>query len=401
MPQSIYTVSELTLQIRALLEQNFPSVWVSGEISNFKAHTSGHFYFSLKDAKGQIQGVMFRGSNRFLKFKPEDGLEVIANGRVTVYEARGQYQLVVEYLEPKGLGALQLAFEQLKKKLEAEGLFDASRKRALPLLPKKIGVVTSPTGAVIHDLIHVLKRRYPNIEILLNPVRVQGEGAAEEIAAAILEMNTFEEIDVLIVGRGGGSLEDLWAFNTEVVARAIATSRIPIISAVGHEVDFTIADFVADLRAPTPSAAAEMAVHEKSELELYVRGFKERLSEKIYLKLKDLRDQLDFFKSHLKHPKQRLEELSQRVDDLSERLQMALKNHLRLLKQKVESDKTTLQALSPLAVLNRGYSITYQREKIAVKDAGQVSLNSEIEIWLAQGKLKATVTKKIDPFQKR
>ncbi len=373
----IYTVSELSSQIKSILEEQFGSLWLTGEISNFKAHSSGHFYFSIKDSQSQIQAVMFRGTNRLLKFKMEEGLEVIVNGRVTVYEPRGNYQIVVEYLEPKGLGALQLAFEQLKKKLEAEGLFEVARKKPLPFLPQKIGIVTSPTGAVIRDMLHVLKRRYPNIEILLNPVNVQGVGAEFEIAKAIDELNTFDDIDILIVGRGGGSLEDLWAFNTEEVARAIFRSKIPIISAVGHEIDFTLADFVADLRAPTPSAAAELAVPLKAELQLAIQNLKDRL----------------------KHPKRRLEELSQRVDELQERLKLAILNHYSHLKKEVAILRQTLQALSPLEVLKRGYSIVYKKGSGPIKNADQVDLQSELEIWLAQGRLEAYVTKKIDPWK--
>ncbi|HEX5036795.1 MAG TPA: exodeoxyribonuclease VII large subunit, partial [bacterium] len=245
----IYSISEITRQIKGQLEDNFSEVWIEGEISNFKPATSGHFYMSLKDDQAQIRAVMFRGSNSGLKFRPENGLQVLAYGRVTVYEPRGEYQIIVEHLEPKGAGALQLAFEQLKKKLEAEGLFAAERKRPIPYLPRRIGIVTSPTGAVIRDMIHVLSRRYPNVQILIHPVAVQGTGAAAEIAAAVRAMSVRGDLDVLIVARGGGSMEDLWAFNEEVVARAIAESLLPVISAVGHETDFTIADFVADLRA--------------------------------------------------------------------------------------------------------------------------------------------------------
>ncbi|MFO1518220.1 MAG: exodeoxyribonuclease VII large subunit [bacterium] len=403
MDGKIYTVSELTSDIRSLLEERFGFVWLTGEISNFKAHSSGHFYFSLKDAGSQIPAVMFRGANRFLKFQMEDGLEVVVNGRLTVYEPRGSYQIVVEYLEPKGWGALQLAFEQLKKKLEAEGLFDPSRKKNLPLIPKKIGIVTSPTGAAIRDLLHVLKRRYPNVEVLLNPVNVQGAEAAPEIARAIDELNGFDDVDLMIVGRGGGSLEDLWAFNTEEVARAIARSRIPIISAVGHEIDTTIADFAADLRAPTPSAAAELAVRVKREMERGVELLKDRLLELVQFKIEELKEKLLFFKSHLKHPRKRLDELLQRVDDLSDRLRLGLINRLARLKGDLAMLQKTLGALSPLAVLERGYSITYrkaaeggQERLIPLKDAAAVALQEELEIWLARGKLGALVTKRID-----
>jgi exodeoxyribonuclease VII large subunit len=403
MAGKIYSVSELNSQIRACLEERFGTLWLSGEISNFRAHSSGHYYFTLKDATSQIQAVMFRGANRFLKFKMEDGLEVVVNGRVSVYEPRGSYQIIVEHLEPKGMGALQLAFEQLKKKLEQEGLFDSTRKRALPLLPRKIGIITSPTGAAIRDLIHVLRRRYPNMEILLHPVNVQGEGAAPEIAAAIEAMNRFEDLDLLIVGRGGGSLEDLWAFNTEIVARALASSHIPTISAVGHEIDITISDYIADLRAPTPSAAAELAVPVKAELEDLVQTLKKRLQEKIQDKIDDLRERMEFFRSHLKHPRRRLEELLLRVDELQDRLSRALENRQEARKSALTALKNTLQALSPLAVLQRGYSITYLRKEegrvekwVSVRDERQVELKSELEIWLAKGKLGAVVTKRVD-----
>ncbi len=395
MPPSILSVTDLTRGIKSILESNYASLWLSGEVSNFKAHTSGHYYFSLKDENSQISAVMFKGSNRLLKFKLEDGLQVIVQGRVTVYEPRGSYQLVAEYVEPQGLGALQLAFEQLKKKLEAEGLFDPFIKKPLPLLPKKIGIVTSPTGAVIRDMLNVLKRRYPNVEILLAPVSVQGSEAAPAIVAAIAELNQMEDIDLLIVGRGGGSLEDLWAFNTEEVARAIAASRIPIISAVGHEVDVTIADYVADLRAPTPSAAAELAVPLKEEMEFFMRDLRKRLYEIVKRKSQSLQDRLDFFKSHLKHPRRRLEELSQRCDELQDRLKLSFASRLKHLHLEVKSLNKTLLALSPLAVLERGYSITYlvdsSGKKKALKNPKEIKEGSEIETLLSQGKIVSKV----------
>ncbi|MHB8835605.1 MAG: exodeoxyribonuclease VII large subunit, partial [Candidatus Methylomirabilia bacterium] len=265
--RKIWTVSELNRAAGELLEEAFPRIWVEGEISNWKLYGSGHAYFSLKDDGGQIAAVLFRAAAKNFRFEPRDGLAVLAAGRVSLYGQRGQYQLIVDELEPRGKGALQLAFEQLKEKLQKEGLFDAQRKRPLPTLPRTVGVVTSPTGAVIRDIITVLGRRFANVRVLLNPVRVQGEGAGAEIAAAITELALRGDVDVLIVGRGGGSMEDLWAFNEESVARAIAASTVPVISAVGHETDFTIADFVADLRAPTPSAAAELVVQSKEALE--------------------------------------------------------------------------------------------------------------------------------------
>lgn len=395
MDRQIYSVSKLNSRIRQNLEESFGSLWLSGEVSNFKAHSSGHFYFCLKDEKSQISAVMFKGSNRLLRFRMEDGLSVIANGRVTVYEPRGSYQIVVEYLEPQGVGALQLAFEQLKQKLEEEGLFDPLRKKALPLLPRKIGIVTSPTGAAIRDLLNILKRRYANIEVLLAPTNVQGAEAVPSLVAAIQELDAMEDVDLLIVGRGGGSLEDLWAFNTEEVARAIAACRLPVISAVGHEIDVTISDYVADLRAPTPSAAAELAVPVKEEMEFFVKDLRKKLREILLYKIQAMRERLDFFKSHLKHPRRRLEELSQRLDELQDRLKLAFSTRLTQWQLELKSLQKTLQALSPLAVLERGYSITYLADgagkKKALKRPDQAPPGAELETWLSQGKVLSKV----------
>jgi len=395
MDKQIYSVSKLNSRIRQNLEESFGSLWLSGEVSNFKAHSSGHFYFCLKDEKSQISAVMFKGSNRLLKFRMEDGLSVVANGRVTVYEPRGSYQIVVEYLEPQGVGALQLAFEQLKQKLEEEGLFDPLRKKPLPLLPRKIGIVTSPTGAAIRDLLNILKRRYANIEVLLAPTNVQGAEAVPSLVAAIQELDAMEDVDLLIVGRGGGSLEDLWAFNTEEVARAIAACRLPVISAVGHEIDVTISDYVADLRAPTPSAAAELAVPVKEEMEFFVKDLRKKLREILLYKIQAMRERLDFFKSHLKHPRRRLEELSQRLDELQDRLKLAFSSRLRQRQLELKSLQKTLQALSPLAVLERGYSITYLADgsgkKKALKRPDQAPPGAELETWLSQGKVLSKV----------
>ena len=261
----VLTVAELTTAIREILETAYPEVWVEGELSNCRLWNTGHLYFTLKDESAQLKAVMFRSAARYLKFRPENGLHVIARGRVSVYDPKGEYQIVCEHLQPHGLGALQLAFEQLKQRLHAEGLFDPARKRQLPALPRKIGVVTSLDGAALRDIIKVLRRRYPNAHLVIRPARVQGEGAAEDLARGIAQIATVPGIDVAIVGRGGGSTEDLWAFNEEVVARAIARSPIPVISAVGHEIDYTISDFVADVRAATPSAAAELVVARKDE----------------------------------------------------------------------------------------------------------------------------------------
>jgi exodeoxyribonuclease VII large subunit len=392
----IYTVSELTREIKSSLEENFTGIWLTGEISNFHAHSSGHYYFTLKDEQAQIQAVMFRGSNRLLKFKLEDGLEVLANGRVTVYEARGNYQVILEYIEPKGLGSLQLAFEQLRDKLKIEGLFEPERKQALPFLPKTVGIITSPTGAVIRDMIHVLHRRNPRTHILLFPVPVQGEKAAPEIAKAIETMNTMEDIDVLIVARGGGSLEDLWAFNTEQVARAIHASRIPIISAVGHETDVTISDFVADLRAPTPSAAAELAVPLLAELESALNKNEIFLQRKIRKIIDDKSIQLKHAASHLKHPKRRLEELALYFDDLSSRLKLAGEDLIMKRRTALAHLLEKLELLSPLAILSRGYSIVYLltpqgRPQAILKEARKAEPGNLLSIQLMKGILKAQV----------
>ncbi len=395
-PQNIYTVAQLTREIKGLIEGHFPSVWVVGEVSNFRAHSSGHFYFTLKDGEAQLPAVMFRGANRFLKFKPEDGMEVIANGRVSVYEARGNYQVIVESLEPKGIGALQLAYDQLKKQLEAEGLFDSVRKRPLPFLPQTVGIVTSPTGAVIRDIIHILGRRAPQVHILLFPVNVQGETAAPEIAAAIEQVNRHGEAEVLIVGRGGGSLEDLWAFNTEVVARAIFSSKIPVISAVGHETDFTIADFVADLRAPTPSAAAELAVPVTRDLLASLKDQQRKIHRLMIQALEARRQNLKFCVSHLKHPRKLLEEWAQRLDGLFTGLEARIQHLLKDRRGYFLQLSGRLDALSPLAVLSRGYSIVRKMlsdgsEGPVVKDAAQVSPGDPLGITLRQGRLRAEV----------
>jgi exodeoxyribonuclease VII large subunit len=437
--RKIWTVSELNQSARDLLEEHFPRVWVEGEISNFKLYPSGHAYFSLKDDVGQIAAAMFRFSSRDIKFEAGNGLAVIARGQLTVYDKRGQYQLVVEGLEPKGKGALQLAFEQLRDRLREEGLFDDERKKKLPLLPRKVGVVTSAAGAAVRDIIDVLTRRFPSIEILLNPVRVQGEMAAGEIAAAIGEMNAREDIDVLIVGRGGGSIEDLWAFNEETVARAIAASRIPVVSAVGHETDFTIADFVADLRAPTPSAAAELVVRSRESLEGEVRSLARSLSAAFSRRVESARHRLESFavERMISDKRRRLREMAQLIDDshrdlcrdmegilqaggrrlaglrealshLSPRARQAVfRERLRHLfaglegvaGQRLQAGRersrrlaAQLEALSPLAVLGRGYSICRRRPGLeVVRDAAAVAEGDDVNIRLHRGELRCRV----------
>jgi exodeoxyribonuclease VII large subunit len=439
--RKIFSVSELSREIRNRLERAFPDVWVTGEISNLRPATSGHIYFTLKDADAQLRAVCFRSQARYLKFKPEDGLSVVARGRLTVYEARGEYQLVVEFLEPAGLGALQLAFEQLKAKLAAEGLFDSSRKKPLPLLPRTVGIVTSPAGAVIRDILLVLRRRYRNMNVLVYPVRVQGEGAAREIAQGLEHFNRragAAAVDVIIVARGGGSLEDLWAFNEEAVARAIAASKIPVISGVGHETDFTIADFVADLRAPTPSAAAELVVHRKQDFVAELENRTHRLSQIIRLKLSEVRQQLtELAMSRVFETiSTRLAERAQRVDDgvvaiersmgvrlggarqryleasagiarydfrqlvglkrgdLSQRVRHVETDFRRYLaerRNRLTQAEAILKERSPLVILNRGYSITRDAAGKIVRDAAKVAVDSEISVRVARGELGAVV----------
>ena len=435
--RSILTVSQLTAEIKTLLERSFDHVWVEGEISNLRLPGSGHLYFTLKDDKAQIRAVMFRLQNRLLKFVPKDGLKVVACGRVTVYEPRGDYQLVLDYLEPKGLGALQLAFEQLKEKLAAEGLFDPARKRPIPHLPQRIGVVTSPTGAAIRDILRIIDRRFANVHILLCPVRVQGQGAAQEIARAIQALNELPDLDVMIVGRGGGSLEDLWAFNEEIVARAIFSSRVPVISAVGHEVDFTIADFVADLRASTPSAAAELVVRNKIELAQNLRNLERALQQSFrgmldlqqerfgslrerladprrrlsdqrirlddlsarlaYSLQQGLRRRQDRFRLHqggllLLNPAKRLEEYSQKFAQVMRRLSVSVQQEIRISRQKVEGVMGKLFTLSPLAVLERGYSITrVLPSREIVRGADDLKVNSLVNVRVHRGEFSARV----------
>jgi exodeoxyribonuclease VII large subunit len=390
----VYTVRELTAEVRTVLEDGFSAIWVEGEISNFKHHTSGHMYFTLKDAEAQIRAVMFRGNNRLLRFQPMDGQAVLVFGTVTVYERRGEYQIGVEFMEPKGVGALQLAFEQLKAKLGAEGLFDPARKRPLPRLPRKIGIITSPTGAVIRDMLTIIGRRFPGLAILIAPVPVQGETAAAEIAAAIGRMGRRADLDVLIVARGGGSLEDLWAFNEEVVARAIAASPLPVISAVGHETDVTIADFVADLRAPTPSAAAELVVAQRDELAQRIDDLASRASGAVAALLAARQERVRMLQRHLAalSPVSRVERQAERLRTLRQRLRGWWdRSHMRR-EERVRILAGKLDALSPLAILARGYAICFALpERRILKSAAEAPAGSEVAVRLQQGELSCLV----------
>jgi len=369
----IYKVGELTSQIKTILEDSFSKIWVGGEISNFSAPSSGHIYFTLKDDKSELKCAFFKGYNEKIKFEIKDGIHAVCFGKVSLFEKRGQYQLIVTRMEPKGIGALQLAFEQLKERLFKEGFFDESRKRIIPKLPDRIGIVTSPTGAAVRDMLHVIKKRFSNVEIVINPVKVQGEGAKEEIVTAIEEFNKLNNVDVIIVGRGGGSLEDLWAFNEEVVARAIYNSKLPVISAVGHEIDWTISDFVADLRAPTPSVAAEVVIAKKSELV----------------------DRLDEIEKKLKtFPLDLVKEYEQRLDEIEKDLDLRFRHYIELKEEGFKRVCEKIEILSPLGILNRGYSISFKLpENKILKDVKVLKKNDLIETRLSKGSFKSRIEK--------
>ncbi|GMV82301.1 MAG: exodeoxyribonuclease 7 large subunit [Planctomycetota bacterium] len=387
------SVSDLTRRIKGLLEGQLPPLWVEGEISNFKTYTSGHCYFTLKDAAAQLSCVLWRSAAAKLRFEPRDGMQVLAQGRVSVYEPRGQYQLVVERLEASGVGALAAAFEALKAKLEAEGLFDPGRKRPLPLYPRRIALVTSPSGAAIRDLFKVIARRWPKLELIVAPVPVQGEGAASKIAAAIRAVNAARCADVMIVGRGGGSLEDLWAFNEEVVARAIADSEIPVVSAVGHEVDFTIADFVADVRAATPSQAGELVVPEYAAVLEHLNRLQAALPEALVARVERARERLRALAGSwaLRHPEERLQQHRQRLDELQERLSLGERRMRRDAAERIGALAARLDALSPLRVLERGYSVTQRADGRMVRGLADAPTGTELVTRLRDGRVISKV----------
>src|SRR6516165_7492481 len=435
------SVSELTVRIRDLLAKNFNDISVEGEISNCREAQSGHFYFTLKDEKSQIRCVWFKQQMRGVKFRPEDGLKVTLRGSVSVYEPRGEYQIYVESIEPAGRGALQLAFEQLKKRLEAEGLFDAGRKKPLPLLPSRIGLITSPTGAAVRDVVRILKRRFPNVHLTLYPVRVQGEGSAEQIVRALEYFNKKLAVDVLLLVRGGGSLEDLWSFNEEIVARAVAAAVIPVISGVGHETDFTIADFVADVRASTPSAAAELVLQTRREFDKHVFDLRARLESLVRYRLLELSRRVHELAGRrgFRRPLDLLRQRRQRADELTSRLALGLRTrlelsrkrltaaHLRIarfdfrakvaaLRLRLEKQSHDLgaraerllrlkrerwqgltlqvQERSPLKVLERGYAIATDMAGVALRDVNQVLVGDEVRIQLHRGRLTTEVKSK-------
>jgi exodeoxyribonuclease VII large subunit len=439
----IWSVRDLVAAARTHLEREYSDIWVEGEISNFRAHDSGHLYFTLKDRDSQIRAVMFRSQARLLRFRPEDGMQVVLRGRVTVYENRGELQLSAEYLEPKGAGALQIAFEQLKAKLEAEGLFEAARKKPIPALPRCIGIVTSPQAATLRDILNILQRRHHTANVLIFPAQVQGEGAASEVSAGIRHFNRTKSVDVIIVARGGGSAEDLAAFNHEGLARVVANSKIPLISAVGHETDFTIIDFVADLRAPTPSAAAELVIRSRQEVEDQAESLRSRLARAIRYRLLMAKQSLIEAAQHGAFARMMdgINQRQQRLDDLTFRLEKAerklveqhrrrwerasaavrhydarrvlagirrdLASHTATLsgsmrtallrhRSRLEQLEHQLKALSPVAILDRGYALIFDSAGKLVKDSSQVEVGDELAARLARGTITAQVQKKTE-----
>ena len=437
----VWKVRDLVASVRSHIEREYSDAWVEGEISNFRAPESGHLYFTLKDGNAQIRVVMFRSSARLLRFRPADGLQVVVRGRVTVYEDRGELQISAEYLEPKGAGSLQLAFEQLKAKLEAEGLFAPERRKPIPTLPARIGVVTSAQAAALRDILNVLQRRHHSVNVLIYPAQVQGDAASNEVAAGVRFFNQHDNVDVIIVARGGGSAEDLASFNDEALARTVAASEIPVISAVGHETDFTIVDFVADLRAPTPSAAAELVIRSRQEVEDHAAALHERLSRAIRYRLLMGRQALTELAQHgaFARMMELIRQRQQKLDDLTHRMELAERQLLEqmrrrwemtsaavrhydlrlvingmrgelesgtaalvsimrnvLLQHRVRSERlqTALESLSPLAILERGYALIFDSEGKLLKDVRTLKIGDEVSARLARGEIHAAVTKK-------
>ena len=386
----VWKVTELTMALKELIEDGFFPVWISGEVGNLTVHRSGHVYFTLKDSRCQLNAVFFSGAQEVLKNQIKEGSKVELYGRLTVYEARGSYQINVQKIRPKGLGSLMMQFEELKNRLHLEGLFNDSAKKPIPLLPARIAVITSPEGAAVRDFLNVIERRFSNIHIRIFPSIVQGHGAAEKIATQVRNCNALQAADVLIITRGGGSLEDLWAFNEEVLARAVAESAIPIISAVGHEVDFSICDFVADMRVPTPSAAAELVIGRKAHFQDQLDNFKRRLATSLSLKATRLRQRLQVLVNAyvLKDPFKPLLEKKQYIDDLQKQLDGQLNRALELKQIKLQNLKMKLQMLNPLKVLERGYAIV-QYEDTAQVDPKNIPDKATLKIRLAKGDMIA------------
>ena len=437
----VWAIHDLVAAVRTHLEREYGDIWVEGEISNFRAHDSGHLYFTLKDQDSQLKAVMFRTQARFLRFRPDNGMQVILRGRVTVYEGRGELQLSAEYLEPKGAGALQIAFEQLKAKLQVEGLFDAARKKPIPVLPRCIGVITSPQAAALRDILNILRRRHHSASVLIFPAQVQGETAAKEVAAGLKYFNRAGNVDVIVVARGGGSAEDLAAFNDEALARAVVASEIPVISAVGHETDFTIIDFVADLRAPTPSAAAELVIRSRQDLEDQADGLRQRLARAVRYRLLMSKQVLTEAVQHgafarmmdgINQRHQRLDDLTFRLEKSERRLleqhhrrwerasaavrhydarrvlagiQRDLSTHTMALastmkaallrhRSRLQTLEQQIRALSPLAILERGYALVFDSSGKLIKSSAQVDAGDLISATLAQGSITARIEKK-------
>lgn len=396
----IYTVSRITKYIKNLFENdyNLQDIWILGEISNFKLHSSGHMYFVLKDQESQIKGVMFKGNNLSLRFMPQDGMKVKVRGDINVYERRGEYQLYVKEIVEAGKGELYLAFERLKEKLKAEGLFSEEFKKKLPLIPKNIAVITSPTGAAIRDIITISLRRFPNLSILVVPSLVQGTLAAQEIAKKIDFLNKhFNNLDFIILSRGGGSLEELWAFNEEILARSIYNSKIPIVSAIGHETDFTISDFVADLRCPTPSAAAEMTIPDKSSLINNINLLNSKLNKAIKRNLELKVENIYSINKSIQYqgPENKINQYYQYIDEFSVRIKLRIKHQIELYEEKIKKDKQRLDSLNPDAVIERGYSICRKIPgKEIIKRLNQVEIGNEIEVIISDGKMLGKVYKK-------
>ncbi len=438
-PPKIYTVSALTAEIKSILEEEFDFIWVEGEISNFAHPSSGHYYMSLKDENAQIRAVMFKPQAHYLKFIPENGMKVIVRGRIGLYEPRGEYQIILDYIEPLGVGALAAAFEQVKKKLSLEGVFDEEKKRPIPFLSKRIAVITSPSGAAVRDFLRISYRRTPNLDVTIVPVRVQGDEAAADIVEALDIVNRELDVDVIVLTRGGGSLEDLWPFNQEEIAYAIRRSTIPVVSAVGHEVDLTISDLAADLRAPTPSGAAELVVKEKENLEKNIKSLSSRLEMVLHSIIERIRDRVKYLSSRIRDPRRNLADIWLRLDEIYNRLlkigkicindnlkylkavnetlvlnspshnitmlsqelafhnrslTQALKGYLDKKRGSIHSIKDRLDSLNPLSILQRGYSITRKLPEMnIVKDSMQVKTGDEINILLARGTIKGLVKK--------
>ncbi len=387
----ILTVSELNRLAREVLEMSFPLFWVSGEVSNFTRAASGHWYFSLKDQTAQVKCVMFKGRNSYVDFIPREGDKIEARCTVTLYEARGDFQLTVEFVQKAGLGALFEAFEKLKNKLALEGLFDAAFKYAIPKHPNTIGIITSPDAAALRDVLTTLKRRNPNIGVIIYPTPVQGKGAAETIAKAINTANQRAEVDTLIICRGGGSMEDLWQFNEEIVARAISDCTIPTISGIGHETDFTICDFVADMRAATPTAAAELACMDINSLKNQLASLQNKFTRQIEFTLNQLAQKLDFLARRLVSPLQRLESKAIQINQLKNRMDIALQRRLQTLQQHVLRLKNSLEQLNPNAVLARGYALVQTEKGEVVRSTSQIKLTDTIQIRFSEGQAVAEI----------